>query len=183
MSKKSNPFTEPKLSTQKNRPWYVWFRFLDEATGKKVFKVFKGNANTSGMSRSERLAELNSLKEVLIFKLKVQGWNPLNNTYSKPASDEEINLERLQEMTFQDSLQYARKKKLPDWAKKTRQDYDSKIKYLSQAALDLGFAYKKVVELRRIHYRNLLDHIRQSRKLTAAGYNIYRDCAACILHL
>ena len=58
-------------------------------------------------------------------------------------------------MLFCTALDYAYKKKKPDWSKKTRQDYASKIKYLKEAAIELGIATMRIFEIRRAHYRLL----------------------------
>lgn len=72
-------------------------------------------------------------------------------------------------------------KKKKDWSKKTTQDYKSKIKYLKEAAQTENILDKRITELKRAHYRLLLETVKSGRKLTAAGYNIYREYLSSLL--
>lgn len=90
-------------------------------------------------------------------------------------------MDKLQQMDFEHALDYAYKKKAPDWSHKTKQDYKSKVKYLKQGAVSLGILDMRITEIKRFHFRNLLEKIKQTRKLTAAGYNIYREYLSSLL--
>jgi integrase len=174
------------LSTLKNlqqKKWYVRFRFYDERDNKWKLVIRKPNVNRKDLSLAERKAQLTALKDAVEFKLKVQQWNPLTNTYIDPEkqSSKETEIEVLRQMFFFDALDYAVSHKTNDWSKKTRQDYKSFVKYLKQAASSLGLLYKTISEVRRLDCRLLLQEAQDIRKLTNIGYNKYRDFLSSLL--
>lgn len=176
--------TEPQIYPKNPRPtdlkkeWRVWFRCHNADTGKMQIISRKGDLNSISNFK-ERLASANELKQILVERLE-KGWNPITNTY--PAKSlKEIELERLQTISFNDALDFAASKKAADWSHKTKQDYSSVIKYIKEAAQQLDYAFKQVSELRKPHYKLILEEAFERRKLSAKGYNKYREYLSSLI--
>ncbi len=174
-------YTEPKIAYS-GKKGYVWFRYRNEHTGVMQLVIRKGGANYPGLSETKKRAVLAALQKALKFKLDKQGWNPLTNSYPQLTS-EELDLERLQRMTLLRALDYAFKEGRKKWSPKTVQDYGSMLKYLGKGAVALGIDSFGITELKRLHYRKLLETTTALRKLSAKGFNKYRDFLSSLLGL
>jgi integrase len=172
-------YTLPQVKA-KGEQWYVWFRYFNEGTNNWQLVIKKGGVNYTGLPVRERLAQLNALKKAIQFKLEHQGWNPINNSYAwKSLEEQEIS--NLTNMTFDQALTFSFNKKSKDWSHKTKQDYSSVLKYLLEAAAAIGITYSMIAEVKRPHYKFLLDKVREIRSLSAKGYNKYRDYLSSLL--
>lgn len=97
-------YTIPKIAYGKGN--LVFFRYFNEATNKwEVIKKKRG-ANKKSLKQSERKALLKSLRDTLEYKLEVQGWNPITNTYPQKTA-EELEIEQLQNMNFKQALEFS----------------------------------------------------------------------------
>ena len=94
---------------------------------------------------------------------------------------EKTELEKLMEMSFDEAIDFAVKKKTPDWKKNTRKAYKSSVGYLKEAAAVAGINAMRFIELKRAHFRLLLDQVKDLRKLTPKGYNKYRTHLSSLL--
>jgi len=113
------PKNPDKLSAEdfkriKCKDWYVRFRYWDEHTGKWILKVNKSGLNSSELSATERIAQLKAKKKALKHKLEVEGWNPLTDTDPVAATNEKTEIEKLQEMTLIQAIDFAVKAKSDD---------------------------------------------------------------------
>lgn len=186
--KKLSLWTEPKIAPKNTTVatvgdhCYVWFRYYDDIKGKWSNPIRRKPALETLPTKREHYLELRALRDALIFKLKVQGWNPLTDTYSyEQEKDFDEDLKLLREMTFDKALDFAYQKKKGDWTKKSAQDYNSVIKYLKQAAAFIEVNEKKICDFRLPHYRLLLDSVKQLRKLSNKGYNKYREYLSSLI--
>jgi integrase len=158
------------------------FVFTMNVDNKWKLVIRKPDVNRKDLSLAERKAQLIALKDAVEFKLKVQQWNPLTNTYIQPAETKtETDINVLRQMYFNSALDYAISHKTKDWSKKTRQDYNSFVKYVKQAAGDLLLSHKTISEIRRLDCRLLLEEVMKKRKLSNTGYNKYRDYLSSLL--
>ncbi len=181
-------WTEPKIAPKSTSPktvgehCYVWFRFYDHEKGKWSNPIRRKPVLEPSCSRKDHYLELKALREAIIFKLKVQGWNPITNTYPEPEADEfDDELRFLRQMNFCQALDFAYLKKKPDWRKKSAQDFNSVIKYLKQAAKYVELENKKIADFRLPHFRLVLDIVKQLRKLSNQGYNKYREYLSSLI--
>lgn len=188
--KKLSLWTEPKISpkgtTSKNAGdhCYVWFRFYNEVTGKWSNPIRRKPALPESCSREDHYLELKALSKAIVFKLQVQGWNPLSNTYNseKGEKDEfDIQLKKVKDLNLADGLNFAFSKKKPDWSKRTAQCFEGVIKYLKQAAEYVELDNKKICEFRLPHYRVLLETVKDLRKLSNQGFNKYREYLSSLI--
>lgn len=167
-----------KVTTQKNytlpkikatgKLWYVWFRFLDQKSNQMKLVIKKGQANNSDLTTKERMLQLNALKKAIQFKLEVQGWDPITNTYPK-KTPEEIEMERLQSLGFTQALDYALTK--CNVATKTKLDYGTTIRFFKLAAEQIGLAHKPIVEIKRHHIKLIMEQIKKERKWSNKAFN------------
>lgn len=170
-------FTEPKIKIGKKS--YVWFRYFDSETS-KLRLVLRKPGGLKDASKQEIKTSLKALRDALSYKLNYQGWNPFTGDTTKEETelplfiDGQINLNALLLMSFNRAIDFAYSEKLPDWSKKTSQDYASSCRYIKKAAKQTGIESVKVTELRRAHYINLLKRITDNQKLGAKGFNKYR---------
>lgn len=165
-NKKCN-YTVPKINTT-GKHWFVWFRFLDEKTGTMKLIIRKGGVNSEGLPEKERLAQLNALKKAILFKLEHQEWNPISNTYPTKAP-EQIELDRLKELSFNEALDFALSKCVV--SSKTKLDYGTTVRFFKLAAEQTRFNYKPIVEIKRQHIKLLLEHVKTERKWSNKAYN------------
>jgi integrase len=175
-----NQWTEPKIYPKNPQPsdmkksWRVEFRFFDSRTGKWHPKPFAYKHGINYIKNyRERIAEVNAMKTAILIKLN-QGWNPITNT-TRVKSPAEIEIENLQQMNFSEAMDFAFKKKTKDWSKRTRQSYEGVIKYLKEAVISAGLYDLKISEMKRRHFKLLLEEVTEKRKLSAKGYNKYRE--------
>lgn len=182
ISKLSLTWTKPKISPKGTNArnagchCYVWFRYYNHEKGKWSNPIRRKPVIDPCCSKEDHYEDLVALRDAIIYKLKVQKWNPINNTYPEQVIDEfDEGLKELREMNFCQAMDFAYVKKKPDWRKKSSQDYNSIIKYLKQAAAYIELHEKKIIEFRLPHFRLLLDTVKQLRKLSDQGYNKYRE--------
>lgn len=180
--KQLRSWTEPKISPKNTSAkdagfhCFVWFRFFDKEKQRMSNPIRRKPAIPQGSTRKDIYLELKALVDVINFKLHIQRWNPITKTYDPHEEIEfDEDLKKLRELNFCDALDFAFIKKRPDWRKKSAQDYSSVIRYLKQAAAMVELHDKKICEFRLPHYRAILDTVKELRKLSAAGYNKYRD--------
>lgn len=179
MSKVKKLYTTPIICKGANNDWFVFFRYWDANAGR--YKPFKFREELNRIrDLKEKEAEFKALREARETWLKI-GWNPITNTFPQNKSSDDLNLDKLKEMNLSQALNFAAKKKRPDWSYKTAQDYTSKIKYVVEASTRLNLQSLPVKEYKRLHYSALLEDIKEVRKLSAAGFNIYRDYLSSLL--
>lgn len=168
-------FTDPQINTSKKN-WFVWFRFYDVPNSKWVLIRRNGKGiNWEGRPKGERLKDLQALQKAILIKLRDQYWNPLTDTYETEALTAEQEIDRMKFMAFNDALAFAVKKKSPDWSKKTGQDYASVVKYLSQGATAAALGSTPISDFDLVHYKLVMEATQKLRKLSAKGYNKYRE--------
>lgn len=183
MKRERATYTIPVVVRGADGDWFVFFRYWNETTGKmQAIKLREGLNKIH--DKKEKEAEFKALREARETWLKM-GWNPITDTFpTLPAAgfeQLELDLASLQKMSFTEALDYAFKMKYNDWAHKSRQDYGSKIKYLKEGAIRIGISLTGITALKRLHFRALLENVRQTRKLTAAGYNTYKDYLSALV--
>lgn len=184
-----NPWSEPKISPKSTTAktvghhCHVWFRFYDQENHKWSNPIRRKPALPPICSKEDHYLELKALRQAIIFKLNVQGWNPLNNTYSTAKEDDEfdVELQKLKDLSLSDSLTFAFNKKKTDWSKRTCQCFEGVIKYLKQAAEYVELNNKKINEFRLPHYRVLLETVKDLRKLSNQGFNKYREYLSSLI--
>jgi integrase len=74
-------FTDPKLCHYDydiKKDWFVYFRFKNQETGNPKLFVYKAGINLVKSKRA-RIAEANSLREVLHSRLYEENWNPFTS--------------------------------------------------------------------------------------------------------
>lgn len=175
-----NKWTEPKLCPKNPKPsdinkeWRVTFKYLDDTTGayKSIIRKSKLNYIHDFKQRCSFAKDLISAIKVM---LEVQGWNPITDTYHAPKFSVDEELKKIKNLSFAEALDFAYSKKIPDWAKKTGQDYSSVIKYLKQAAKAIDLYDKKISEFKLPHFRLILEEVKTIRKLSAQGFNKFRE--------
>jgi integrase len=163
---KANQFTIPQIKSSGDK-WFVWFRYR-EPNGKMKLFIKKGGVNYQTLDKKERLAQLQALRKALLYKLEVQGWNPITNTYPLKSS-EDLEIEELQRMGFNAALDFALSK--CDLAKKTKQGYSGTVNFFKDAAVALEIAFKPIVSIKRLHIKALLENIKESRSWSNKAYN------------
>ena len=187
LSNWSEPKISPKNTTAKNvgHHCYVWFRFYDQENHKWSNPIRRKPALPSICSKEDHYLELKALKQAIVFKLQVQGWNPLNDTYAVPVHvpvhSLDFELKKIKDLTFNDALTFAFNKKKKDWSTRTGQCFEGVIKYLKQAAEYVELNDKKICEFRLPHYRVLLETVKELRKLSNSGFNKYREYLSSLI--
>src|SRR3954451_21017859 len=113
---KKQLFTTPKVCKCTNGEWFIFFRYYNAATGK-----MQPVKRSEGLNRihnfKEKEAEFNALCEARETWLKM-GWNPILDPdfeNRSQISNGVADLERLQQMDFEQAIDFAYKSKLPDW--------------------------------------------------------------------
>lgn len=165
-------FTPPKVSTA-GTTWFVWFRF-DGRLFKKT-----GKANYSDLSTAERRKELQDLARAWKYRLEVDYFNPITKKSEPPDTASAIR--DLQTMTFEQAIRFAIQKKKLTWSKKTGQDYDSVVKYLLESATVTAMSQMIMADVRRKHFITILHQVQVTRKLSAKGFNKYKDYLSSIV--
>lgn len=166
----SEPTIYPKnpKHSDMDKTWRVRFRFFYLGKWHQISR--KGELNST-TSYKQRLRDAITLIGVLKDRLN-RGWNPVLGTYPE-KSIKEINIERLQQMTFDEGLEFAKSKLESQWKHKTVQDYSSKIKYLKTACEHLGLT-KPVKDFRKAEFKAILEQVVKDRGLGSDGFNQYR---------
>jgi integrase len=180
MQMQNQNWTEPKLVPKKpqdtSKDWRVRFSFYHNG---KWNTISVKNGNNYYKDFNKRLVEFNGLIKALTIQLQ-SGWNPITRTIPiKTTAEEEI--EQLKGLTFISALDFAYKKKLKGWSKKTSQDYASKIKYLKVAAQKIDLHEKKIIEFKKPHFKLILDEVTELRKVGETGYNNYRTFLSSLI--
>jgi integrase len=169
------------LQKYKHKHWYVRYRYYDDITDKWVLKIYKKGINSSDLPIAERVAQLNAAKKAVEYSLDKLGWNPLTDVFPEILTEEKNEFEKLQEMSFGEALDFAVDRKTADWSKNTRKNYKSAVSIIKRGAAVIEILNEKVLNLRRMHYRMLLDKLAVIFKLTANGYNKYRTFLSSLL--
>lgn len=174
LAKLSKKWTEPKISAS-GKEWSVWFRFYDDVKGKWVLVRRKGGANSSKLSKRERLGQLNILRQAIAYRLEKLDWNPITNTC---ISEEELSIDQqisdLAKMSIAQAIDFAMEKKKAGWASKTIRCYESVTKYILEAAKELKLTDKLIVEFKKVHFKVILERTKKNRNFSPKGYNKYR---------
>lgn len=172
-------YTTPVICRCKNGEWFVFFRYWDASQGK--YRPFKRSEDLNRIKNiKEKEAEFKALRDAREMWLEA-GWNPITNTFPSASISEMEHISKLKDMTLVAALDFAFKKREKDWGKKTKQDYSSKLKYLLQAIFQLNMTSFRIGDVRRPHYKLILNHVWQERKLSAKGYNLYREFLSTLL--
>lgn len=176
-------WTEPRLypatptAADMSYHWRVWFRYYDESSDKWI-QIIRSTTINNYTVFSERLAEAQALIAALKYRLQEEGWNPITNE-CHPPEDRYLTvdgqLEALKDMGFNQAIDFAYQKKLADWSARTAQCYHNAIKHIKLAAKRKGLADKKICDFQLPHYKIILEEIKDHRKLSAIGFNKYRD--------
>lgn len=175
-------WTDPEICPKNPKPadmkksWRVRFRFFHDALSRWV-QISRKNDINQITNFKDRLAMAKALRDALCFKLGVQGWNPITDSYETLAINDlptDLELLALQSISFNDALDYAYQKKKQDWSHKTGQDYSSVIKYLQQGAKKIQLASRPIRDFKLPHFRMILDATRDLRSLSNIAYNKYR---------
>lgn len=183
-------WTKPKISPRNTNPknvgnhCYVWFRFFDQDKKKWSHPIKRRPHLEHPYSKIDHYLNLRALIKAIEYKLEIERWNPVTNTYPEFKWEElEIDQQLLyiKQFDFGKAVDFALEKKKPDLRKKTIHDYNCKIKYLKQAATTLQLLHKPMGDFKLPHYRALLEQVRKERNLTASGYNIYRSFLSALV--
>lgn len=162
----------PKSNSDLKKDWRVWFRFFYDGKWKTISRKSAGIA----------LKDIPNLKDRFLFAQKIQlklkerllkGWNPVTGTYPQ-KSDQEIEIENLQNMNFSEALDFAYNKKKKGWSHKTSQDYSYVVKYFKLAANGLDI-FKCIRDFKKIDFKLILERAVESRNLSEKGYNKYKE--------
>lgn len=150
-------FTKPKVLIPKNpeHNWCVWFRYNG-----KLYRYKKGINYIK--NKSERLIEAKILAEAIRKKLK-EGWNP---EVSKLPARKNPN-----QFTIAEALDFAFNKKSKNLADKTKSGYQCTIRFVKKAISDLGYDFLPIKETKRVHVKEILEHIQNFRQLSNNAYN------------
>ena len=167
MSTPHKNYTQPKVKVT-GKDWYVWFRFLDEKTNTRKLIIKKCGVNNKNLPTRERIAQLNALKKAIKFKLEEQGWNPIDNTYPY-KTPEQLQMEKLMDMGLNEALDFALSK--CNVATKTKLDYGTTLRFVKLGSEQIGLSRLKIIEVKRQHIKQLLEHIKKDRKWSNKAYN------------
>lgn len=164
---KSILYTIPKIKSTGDK-WFVWFRYRDEKSGKMKLIIKKGGANYSDFNQKEKLSQLQALRKALLYKLEVQGWNPITNTCNVPK-ERDIDLELLRSMGLNDAIEFALSK--CSVATKTKVDYRCTARFFKTAAEHFDIHKKAISDVKRIHVKSMLEHLHKTRSWSNHAYN------------
>lgn len=172
-------YTEPYITPGNLKPrdvgkeWRVRFSYFHNGVWQRV-------SFTNDMNRikdyKERLQTAKALQKFLSDKLRLEGWNPINDTYAPeihPETDER--LKKIKLMPLNEAMQFAFDKRKSEWSYKTIQDYGGMLEYLKKAAYACQIQAQAVNHFQVAHFKLLLESVEQKRKLSHSGYNKYRD--------
>lgn len=167
----TEPTIYPKNPTRSdmNKSWRVRFDFYINGERHMITRRFSINDTDDFNERLTR-ARAGVLKIQTALR---KGWNPVTDTYPD-KSPKDVERERLQQMTLPEAMDYAYKKKLVNWEKKTGQDYASVVKYLKVGAVTAALDQKKIKEFTRADFREVLDEA-MGKKFSPCKFNRYRE--------
>lgn len=141
------------------KPWYVYYSYLNPETGK--FKVFQ---EKKGINRfktiKERTEEAKKLRDAINLDLK-EGFNPFSST--------QTNI--LNQQSFVQALDYALEKKKMYRIERTYIEYKSQLKFIKLAIEECGFSELPILEIKRAHIKQVLYKIIQTKSINT--YNKY----------
>lgn len=153
-----NKFTIPKLN-KSSKYWYVHYRY----EGVQFRETY-------GLNKIEDLSlrefEYDKVCKSLLVQLS-KGWNP-NIT-------DNINMST--DMYFVEALKFALAQKKSDIGKATYCSYNGTIKFLEIASVNIKIDKLKIIDLKRMHVRMLMDEAKRNRSWTNKAYNTH------LLHL
>jgi len=151
------------------KPWRIWYKYQG-----KLIKIMGMNREKNYQARVELTKALLQAEEQ---KLYQYGYNPISKTYlRKPARvpDLIISAPILEETKpFVAALDYAYT--LLDVDHHTLLCVKSCLKYLIPSISYLGFDQLPVQEVRRKHIKLVMNHCKESRKLSPRNWNAYRS--------
>jgi integrase len=161
----SAKFTIPKLVKydDDSKPWYVYFRYE-----KKLFR-YKFSLNYI-KNLSEREHEFREVCKILLSKLN-SGWNP-------NIKDHEA---ELSEYTLNEALDFALAKKKPNVSLKTYQGYSGTVRFIKSSVIDLNLKNLKVIEVKRVHIKLILEKTIELRKWSNKAHNKHLGYLKAIL--
>jgi integrase len=129
-------------------------------------------------SKRDHYLELKALVKAIEYKLTVEGWNPVTDSYA-PGNFEDLPVDdqiiQAKYFTFQQAIDFAFQKKKADWSPRSADCYKSVVKFLKEAAGSLKILDKPMSEFELPHFKALLDETRRRRKLSSIGFNKYRE--------
>src|SRR3954447_3059474 len=76
-----------QLKKLSDRNWYVRFRFYDTRSLSWKLIIRKCGINYKELSLKERKEQLIALKEAIEYKLKIELWHPITNTYEDRSQE------------------------------------------------------------------------------------------------
>ena len=145
-------FTLPKLN-KKSKYWYVHYRYEG--------KQFR---ETNGLNKIEDLkireSEYNELCKAILTELK-NGWNP-----NLPDD-----VQQQTDMFIIEALRFSLEKKKPNIAKKTYSNYEGSVNFIETASVKLGIEKLKIIELKRIHVKLLIEKAKELNKWSNKAHN------------
>jgi len=174
--------TDPKLfdyAGDLSKEWYVGFRFTcPKRLTRKPVQVRLGiNYLTTVKEReAEGKAVIGIVKDCLD-----NGWNPHDEnieSYLKsssesfsepPAENAGEQMENYHLLPFNDALTFAYNEKKPNLKKKSKQAYESALKFAKAAATKLGIDKMEVSKTKKAHIKRLLKQMGEDRQ---AAYDL-----------
>lgn len=143
------------------KTWYVYYSFIDPATGKyKVFQEKKGINRVKGLK--DRTAEAINLRDAINLSLK-EGYNPFATVQNA--------LLTLNQKTFVSALDYALDKKKLYRIERTIIEYKSQLKFIKEAIEFCGFQYMNIQDVKRAQIKAVLYQIKKTKSVNS--YNKY----------
>lgn len=160
-----NIFTEPKIKSfplESGKDWYIWFRF----NHKPYF--FKQGLNEI-YPYERRLLEAEALVLLLKEKLK-KGWIPGNPNKRQPT----INLI--------DAILFGFEEKSKTLSKNSIDNFRSSVNFFIEAAKILKFNRMMAHYFERMHAKELLEHLKESKGWSNKTYNKHLGFLRSIFH-
>lgn len=171
-------YTMPEVVKTDPQDWYVYFRFLDPATGK-----WERIKKRCGINKYKDLKVRAAHAEALCIARKKwleAGWNPITNTFPE-IQTAHLKLDRLRVMTVLQAMQHAFDSKFNEWSKTTKRNYTTLFNFCKQGALSSGIGEMPVKDAIALHYRTLIETTIQARGLGNKGFNKYRDFMSTLI--
>lgn len=155
-------FTIPKL-VKAQRGWYVYFRYDG-----KQFRDSYGKNKIENLAKRE--IEYREVCRLLLIDLK-SGWNP-----NLPEGVQMQN-----NMFVVEALRFALESKKPNVAKKTHSNYDGTINFIETALIKLGLDRLKIVDLKRMHVKLIIEKAKIINKWSNKAHNKHLNHFKAIL--
>ena len=148
-------YSKPKVVKYDDlkKSWYVYFRYNG-----KLFR-YKFGINYI-KNYKKRLVEIEALRDALELKLK-EGWNP--NIPDNFAYNSTMDLIQ--------ALDYAFEKKKPLISDNTITAYNTAINFFKESVSLLSLDNICITDVKRIHIKTILDHVKTNKKWTNNSYN------------